>query len=274
MRLEAASVATSSCAMCIVCHAQTSTPAMWRQNAAYDPALLIQPHARPTLSCTAALEWRSCVQHMPDDATLCCASECATCLCAHAPHPFYTALAPSACTASADKQAVHDALSCSGHVRTSSRPRHTQWHARPVQEVAQAMMLALSTRDNTVVEEVTLQVRPHCAAPLLLARWCLPRASLRMREAVLTLQHVMLHHACKAAKPNCRTCHTRTAVLDRQCWCTPHCARRAMSQAEQCWEGAAETPQSHWLSCSQRISSYSALYVLLRRAASAASRDT
>jgi hypothetical protein len=33
------------------------------------------------------------------------------------------------------------------------------------------MMLALSTRDNTVVEEVTLQVRPHCAEPLLPARW-------------------------------------------------------------------------------------------------------
>ena len=60
------------------------------------------------------------------------------------------------------------------------------------------MMLALSTRDNTVVEEVTLQVRPHCAEHLLPARWWLSRTSLLMREAVLTLQHVMLHHACEA----------------------------------------------------------------------------
>jgi len=83
--------------------------------------------------------------------------------------------------------------------------------------------------------------------------------------------HMMLHHACEAVN---QTAVIYGAQQDRQCWCTPDCAHRAMSQAEECWEGAAETPHSYWLSCCQLISSYSVLYVLRRRAASAASRDT
>jgi hypothetical protein len=60
--------------------------------------------------------------------------------------------------------------------------------------------------------------------------------------------HMMLHHACEAVN---QTAVLHGAQQDRQCWCTPHCARRAMSQAEECWEGAAETPHSYWLSCCQ-----------------------